>query len=111
MQVNCFLETKLTGASFHMSRLKGDKKLAYLRASFAWAFHHKVLLQLNFTVCLMQACGTCRTGMKGFVKNATEKHLYTYGKNKLLKSCITLVEALGLVGYKFIVCLSTVTFA
>jgi hypothetical protein len=59
----------------------------------------------------MQACGTCRTGMKGFVKNATEKHLYTYGKNKLLKSCITLVEALGLVGYKFIVCLSTVTFA
>jgi hypothetical protein len=41
MQVNCFLETKLTDASFHMSRLKGDKKLAYVRASFAWAFHHK----------------------------------------------------------------------
>jgi hypothetical protein len=30
-----FLESKLTDASFHMSRLKGDKKLAYLRASFA----------------------------------------------------------------------------
>jgi hypothetical protein len=59
----------------------------------------------------MQACGTCRTGMKGFVKkNTTEKHLYTYGKNKLLKFCITIVEALGLVGYKLIVCLSTVTF-
>jgi hypothetical protein len=54
----------------------------------------------------MQACGTFRTGMKGFVKkNATEKHLYNYGKNKLLKFCITIVEALGLVAYKFIVCL------